>query len=226
MDELGVVVNHLRSEYFIAACPGDLVSVAVTTRRPVEPSLTDLVAEARRGEQLAWSTIVDRLQRVVWKTVNACTRDSALRQDAFAATWMRLAENIHKIDDPECLPGWLATTSRREVLNLIAKESRFIPTDPGSTTFAAMSATVEVDTEPVSSARRNAIRDAFQRLSLECRELLGALVLSDPPLSYAEVGELLGRPHGSLGPTKLRCLERLRRDPSIVALIRERRTHD
>ena len=84
-----------------------------------EQSLTGLVAGAIDGHADAWAALVARLERVVWKSVNMMTFDHEARDDAFAATWLRLAERLDTIREPEKLPGWLATTACNEVRQIL-----------------------------------------------------------------------------------------------------------
>ena len=84
-----------------------------------EQPLADLVAGALDGSSAAWNALVVRLERVVWKSVNMMTSDREMRDDAFAATWLRLAERLDTIREPEKLPGWLATTACNEVRQIV-----------------------------------------------------------------------------------------------------------
>ena len=83
-----------------------------------EQPLASLVAGAIDGHDAAWDALVVRLQRVVWKSVNMMTFDHEVREDAFAATWLRLAERLATIREPEKLPGWLTTTACNEVRSM------------------------------------------------------------------------------------------------------------
>ena len=190
-----------------------LVSASVGPAASEPHSLTELVERAQRGEQTAWIELVDRLERVVWKTVNMTTDDAEIRQDAAAATWLRLAENLGSIRDPDRLPGWMVTTARREVITHFRRNRLVLD---GRTARAEPPAT-QPGPEEQSEDRevREALRTAFGKLSEECQELLTLLILADPPLPYAAVEAQLGRPHGSLGPTRARCLEYLRQMPEL-----------
>jgi len=170
-------------------------------------TLDELVAGARRGDADSWNALVHRLERVVWKAVHLTTSDHELRQDAFAATWLRLAEHLHDIREPLKLPGWLTTTATNEVRKLArANRPQDVPIDswwgPASTSSGSSepnNRTIpSVDPSPIDMLVRAeagvAVRRAFARLSDECRQLLTILIVSDPSPSYAEVETLLGRP--------------------------------
>lgn len=181
--------------------------------------LAHLVAAALDRNEAAWAALVERLERVVWKSVNMMTTDRALREDAFAATWLRLAERLDTIREPQKLPGWLATTACNEVRQIVRQRSRqpVAGGDGMSDTVgfaAALAATAseapELDRELLADERARDVRAAFGRLDDGCRELITVLVLADPPIPYDEASALLGRPVGSLGPTRKRCLEKMR----------------
>ena len=183
--------------------------------------LASLVAGALDGHRSSWDALVDRLHRVVWKAVNMMTTDPDIRDDAFAATWLRLAERLDTIREPEKLPGWLATTATNEVRQIIRSRGRTelslnVSWRPGADDPATELGDRLVGdhgdhtTALVRAEQRAEVRAAFARLDDGCREIITVLVLTDPPLPYDEASEILGRPIGSLGPTRGRCLDKLK----------------
>jgi RNA polymerase sigma factor (sigma-70 family) len=182
-------------------------SLAVMTE-----GLTELVSQARQGDQGAWEALVTRLQGVVWRV----TADSGLathdRSDVLATTFFRLLEHLGNIREPEKLPGWLATTARNEVKQLYRSRSRVElhdDLDRGQVT------TTDLPGEALLAGELHAaLRGALAELGRPCRELL-RLVTAVPRLSYDEVGSTLGIPRGSIGPTRQRCLEQLRRSHQL-----------
>lgn len=186
-------------------------------RYPTGPELTRLVGAALEGDQAAWNALVDGLQRVVWKAVIMTTDDLDARADAFAATWLRLAERLATIREPEKLPGWLTTTAVNEVRQIVRQRGRghvslSTVTGDGAQEFGDVLVGDAGDhaDELVAAERRREVRAAFSRLDDACRDVITVLVLSDPPISYDEASERLGRPVGSLGPTRGRCLGKLK----------------
>ena len=181
--------------------------------------LSSLVAAALERDERAWNALVDGLQRVVWKAVNMMTTDHEIRNDAFAATWLRLAERLATIREPEKLPGWLTTTATNEVRQILRargiEEKRLASVggniDQPSTLLDALEGDPGDRAGDLAAADdRRQVRAAFARLDEGCRELITVLVLADPPMSYEEASEQLGRPIGSLGPTRSRCLGKLK----------------
>jgi len=184
--------------------------------------LVDLVSGALAGYEAAWAALVERLERVVWKSVNMMTFDREIRDDAFAATWLRLAERLDSIREPEKLPGWLATTACNEVRQIVRQRARQ-PVglgDAGSGTATGASGSL-LDTIPGDPGEHATnlmaaddaleVRRAFAKLDEGCREIITVLVIADPPLAYDEASTMLGRPIGSLGPTRKRCLDKMRK---------------
>jgi RNA polymerase sigma factor (sigma-70 family) len=188
-------------------------------------SLAELTSLALEGDQDAWRHLVERLERVVWKTVNMCTTDGDVRNDAFAATWLRLAERLHTVREPEKLPGWLATTAANEVRAMIRQRARTQPSanwDEIDDLFfrivgSAEQPLDELDRDLLRSEAARAVRIAFAQLDEECRTILTVLVI-EPDVSYRDASDRLGRPIGSLGPSRRRCLEKLRGHPSVRLL--------
>lgn len=184
-------------------------------------SIPDLVAASLDGDTAAWQRLVKRLERVVWKSVNMMTTDGEVRKDAFAATWLKLVERLDTIREPEKLPGWLATTATNEVRQIVRQRNRrdlHLDWSAPSTIEGGLSEVANADDSSrnlVRSEAQTAVRTAFSTLDDDCRQLLTVLVLSDPPMSYKEASDALGRPIGSLGPQRQRCLDKLRATPAM-----------
>jgi RNA polymerase sigma factor (sigma-70 family) len=175
------------------------------------PDFAQLVKLARDGDVAAKGVLVESLQRLVWYTIADFGLSREDRQDVFAGTFCRLFERLATIREPERLPGWIATTARNEAHTLLRARGRVVPTDEIGE---------RQDTEPPTDERmldrelRAAMVSAFQSLPLQCRELL-RLLTAVPRLSYEEISVLLAMPHGSIGPTRQRCLDRLRNMPDL-----------
>jgi len=185
----------------------------------VQHGVGDLLKAAHGGDALAWTEIVDRFERVVWATTYGFNFDEATRSDVFQLTWLRLLDNLDRIRNPERLAGWLATTARRECLTIVRQRNR--------TQLIAENEDQPANSDPLDQRLLDdelgrALASAFDALDVRCRELL-RLVLCEPPLGYAEVSEMLAIPIGSIGPTRRRCLDRLRAHPAMVQMRDEAR---
>ena len=176
-------------------------------------TLTRLLARAESGDDAAWNEIVDRFTNLLWSVTRSYRLADDKAIDVIQTTWMRLVENLGRIHDPERLAGWLATTARRECLRILRRSGRedvgrTDTTVPARLDRVATGATVDL---PILTDERNAqLWGCFSRLSERCQRLLRVLMAADPP-AYAEVSAALGLPHGSIGPTRMRCLDQLRK---------------
>ena len=166
----------------------------------------ELLARAAEGDQAAWNALVDRFSQLVWSIARGFRLDEATAKDVSQTVWLRLVENLDRITDPERLPGWLATTCRREALRVKAARDRMVPSE---FEYELVDASPSLEAMLVEDEEAREVVAAFSTLSEECQHLL-RLLGAEPPLSYEEISEILDRPIGSLGPTRARCLERLK----------------
>jgi RNA polymerase sigma factor (sigma-70 family) len=172
--------------------------------------LGSLVQAAANGDEPAWSALVDHFSGLLWSVAGAYGLPRADVDDVAQVTWLRLVEHLNDVRDPTRLGAWLVTTTRRECLSRARAIGREAPADSGS--FLSL----ESDSPSPESAVLESERDvmmwrAFRQLGGDCQELLRVLILAQPTLSYTEVADALGRPIGSIGPTRARCLDQLRR---------------
>jgi RNA polymerase sigma factor (sigma-70 family) len=170
-------------------------------------TLDELVRAASRGDQRAWNELVSRFEGLVWATALAHRLSRADAADAVQTTWLRLVEHLDRIRDPERLGAWLATTARNECLRTIRLRSREIASDDADV-FEAPSEEPS-ERRLVESERDEVLRRAFAKIGERCQALLRLLVSHEEP-SYETVGAALGMPIGAIGPTRARCLEKLR----------------
>jgi RNA polymerase sigma factor (sigma-70 family) len=124
-------------------------------------------------------------------------------------TWLRLVENIGRIEQPERIGAWLATTAKRESLRIIRSKARVTFDHEGLLQRPDVDAK-PLDAGPIAAESSEAVRRAFALLPPHCQRLLGLLAGDNPP-SYKEISKTLSMPIGSIGPTRGRCLEHLRR---------------
>jgi RNA polymerase sigma factor (sigma-70 family) len=166
----------------------------------------DLVARARDGDRDAWNALVARYARLVLAVARLHGVREADREDIAQVTWLKLAQHLDRLQNPDAVGAWLATTCRNESLRLLGKAAREIPTDD-----EAFDRIVDPDDLDEQVARRMPNRElwsAFARLSASCQLLLRLLILEEP---YPEIAKVMGKPIGWIGPTRGRCLEKLRK---------------
>ncbi|GIF22130.1 hypothetical protein Ate02nite_48600 [Paractinoplanes tereljensis] len=177
-------------------------------------SIGSLVREARCGDHHAWDELVHRYSPLLTGVCFRLRLSTAEAEDVAQAVWLRLVEHIAEIREPDSLPSWLATTARREGFRLMAARRRTVPHDPADTKLLSDATHENPDEQLIRSERRDALLAGFAELPLKQRLLL-QLLAHDPPLTYADISARTGIPIGSIGPTRARALERLRRTEPI-----------
>jgi RNA polymerase sigma factor (sigma-70 family) len=169
-----------------------------------------LLASAANGDQNAWNVLVERYNSLLWSVARAFRLDGDDAADVVQCTWLKLVEHLDRIDDPERLPAWLATTVRRECLQLL-RRTRRAGTVPDTDVLTEIADPAPpVDHNVLLAERDAALWQAFGTLGEQCQRLLRVLMASPPP-AYAEVAEALDMRIGSIGPTRQRCLGQLRK---------------
>jgi len=177
--------------------------------------LTEMVGRAAEGDREAWNWIVDHHSRLVWSVVRRFRLGDHQSADVVQTTWLRLVEHLSAIRDPCRLPGWLATTARNLSIEASRQAKQLQPLDDDCELPS-----VAEQPESVVLRREQAelVRDALERLSERDRQLLKA-VSSIPPMPYEEISRRFGMPIGSIGPTRMRALKRLRAELQTSGLV-------
>jgi RNA polymerase sigma factor (sigma-70 family) len=172
-----------------------------------DDDLIQVVVDARAGKSEAWEILVERFGGLVAAVARRCRLSEADVAEVGQTTWLRLVENIDRIEQPERLGGWLATTSRRESIRIATRQTSVPATD--AVFLIADEKADPLDAGLLRDEQVQAIRIAAERLPMRCQRLLG-LLMADDDLPYKEIGEQLNMPVGSIGPTRGRCLDHLR----------------
>ena len=181
------------------------------SQREGHTDLAALLGAASEGDQEAWNAITDRFTSLLWSVARSYRLGHDDAGDVVQNTWLRLLENLTKIDNPEALPGWLATTARREALGILRRRGRTVLTrDEDLGVDLADPASTELDSALLEDERDVELWASFAKLPERCQQLLRVLMACDRPV-YAEVSAAFDMPIGSIGPTRMRCLERLRK---------------
>ncbi|MET9069816.1 RNA polymerase sigma factor [Streptosporangium sandarakinum] len=170
---------------------------------------------ALAGDQAAWDTLVNRFSGPLWSVARAYGLSAADAADAVQGTWLRLLESLHTIRDPGRLGSWLFTTVRREA-SLLGRRSRgerpvADPADAGG--FRPGSSPAEDAPDPallvLSADEGRRLWLAVEAMQEPCRSLF-RLMATAPDAGVHQLAGRLGMPSGSYGPTRGRCLNRLR----------------
>jgi RNA polymerase sigma factor (sigma-70 family) len=183
-----------------------------------ESPVTALLESAAHGVESAWRELVERYAPLVSTVCGRHGLSGADAEDVSGEVWLQLVSKLHTIRTPEALPGWLTTTTRHECLTLLRRKQRQLPSDHE----IAADADPEAETSLLARERRDAVRQALARLPERERKLL-SMLFSDPPAPYTAISSALGMPVGAIGPTRQRCLARMRRSPALTALLLDER---
>jgi RNA polymerase sigma factor (sigma-70 family) len=180
--------------------------------------ITVLVERAAAGDSDAWEAIVQEHANLVRSVVCRFRLGTAETSDALQTIWLRLIENLHSLRDPVCLPAWLCTTARRVCIQTIHARDRNsqVARDAGVLANGGVRAYGDVlarDDGPeviaVKAEQSRALQHAVATLSERDQTLMRLLIEAERP-NYREIGQKLGMPIGSIGPTRARILARLR----------------
>ena len=200
--------NHPNATDRSPRVPGADPGAATPDERPAE-SLSVLVPAAAAGDQQAWDALVDRFSALLWSVGRSFRLGDDDAADVVQTTWLKLLENLERIEEPLALPGWLATTARREALRVVQRKGRDVPMRTEDLGVGLADPQVaELDTALLDDERDVALWSGFTQLSERCQQLLRVLMACDRPV-YKEVASAFGMPIGSIGPTRMRCLRTL-----------------
>ncbi|WP_141015114.1 RNA polymerase sigma factor [Nocardioides sambongensis] len=184
----------------------------------VTDPLSTIVSAARKGDQHAWDTLVDRFLPLVGAVVRGHRLNAADGDDVSQTVWLRLVEHLGDLREPAALPGWLRTTTRNECLRVLSARGRMRPTDPQDEAGGLDAIAEDVaESDLLAAERHRLLLAALAELPAARRDLL-LLLLEDPPVAYEEISRRLGIPVGSIGPTRARALDQLRRTASLRGL--------
>jgi RNA polymerase sigma factor (sigma-70 family) len=167
-----------------------------------------LVSEARQGNEDAIGQIVTELSPMLWQVARAAGLGRGDAEDVLQTVWMRLFAHLDAIHTSAALTGWLVTTTRREAWRVHAAGRRQLPADQEVLTALPDQGPGSEDLVIIDDQRRT-LWVAISQLSPRCQELL-RIVAFVPRPDYPAVAAKLGMPVGSVGPTRGRCLAKLR----------------
>ena len=184
-----------------------------------DPEVIDLVASASSGDSRAWDALVDRYAPLVRSICRKYQLGRTDADDVAQSVWLHLVDHLDHIRNAAALPGWLATTTRRECWRVMRTSGtpQKIIFEPNADRRRHEQCGAP-DQRLLEAERHAAVREAVTHLPREGQALI-AMLIADPPLPYAKISAKLGLPIGSIGPTRSRYLDKIRRYPAIAALI-------
>jgi len=172
-------------------------------------NVAGLVRRAADGDMMAWDRLVEQYARLIWSITVEFKLAESDAADVAQTTWLRLLEHIDRIEYPDRVGSWLAATARNECLRSLAARKRVVLSDDDGHLNSAFAHGPEIDERLLARERDETVRDAMSRLPRRWQRLL-EMLMADPPASYADISDELELPIGSIGPTRGRCLARLR----------------
>jgi RNA polymerase sigma factor (sigma-70 family) len=190
------------------------VSVTVTADQMSDETL---VLACRRGEASAWDALVNRYQRLIYTIPRRAGLDEDQAAEVFQRTFARLLESMDRIRQPGLIHAWLVTTARRETLQLLRVQRTEQSFSETSYPDHELKNEAIPDDKPLPNElleqleEQHLIRRAMAAMDQRSRDLLFLLYYHPQPMSYAEIAATLDIPEGSVGPTRARCLMKLRR---------------
>jgi len=185
-------------------------ALAFATRPAAETAVPasgpTLLARLAEGDEATWQVTVRRFEGLLRASARAVLRSDADVDEAVQRTWVLLLSNAARINDAECLPGWLATTARREALAIVRGQQRTVPSE--SVVDHVSPDDRDLATSMLEDELSRALNSAVDTLPDTQRRLVRALLRE--PASYDALSRELGIPRGSLGPLRGRAVRSLR----------------
>src|SRR5664279_153352 len=195
--------------------------------QPPDPMVTgcglvELVLAAKKGDRSAWNALVSRYSPLVDSVTRRYRLSRSDAEDVSQVVWLRLFENLTRLRETRALPGWIRTTAKNEALRVFASGLRAEPVDPSvlvALDLRNADQGMAVDNDLLRVERDHAIRDGLAELAPHQRNLL-ILLHTEPRASYQEISRTLEMPPGGIGPTRARCLNKLRSTRAVRTFLR------
>lgn len=188
--------------------------MSTRTERGQEPRVdppyhgdAELLKACREGDDAAWRELMRRYRDLIYSIPRRHGLDADDAADVFQTVVAALWKGLGGLRSEKALTRWIQVTTRRQSQRLAEKNRRHVADDELAQ-HPDPDQLVTERLEATEAAQR--VRRGLDRLGGRCRELLTLLYVEDPPMGYDEVGRRLGLPRGSIGPTRGRCLDKLR----------------
>jgi RNA polymerase sigma factor (sigma-70 family) len=184
-----------------------------------------LIALCLDGQEAAWEALIVRYQRLVYSIPLKAGLGPEAAADIFQSVCVRLLEHLGKLKDRDKLASWLITTTTRECWRFSNRQRREAPIGEGGEAGDAPPPLEVADERPLAEIehlqleQQQQVRQALESLPERCRALVELLYYADDRPTYEEISRRLDMPVPSIGPTRARCLEKLRR--SLLSLTGE-----
>src|SRR5262245_44561626 len=162
-----------------------------------------------QGDAFAWEALILRYRRLIYSVPVRFGFEEADAADVFQAVCLKLLEHLHEVKDERKISGWLATTTTRQCLHMKSLKYRETPSDDNKL-GEAPDPGLNLEEFRILIEQQQAVRDSVEELTGRCRSLIEMLYFDSRSPSYDDVSANIGIPVASIGPTRARCLEKLK----------------
>ena len=173
----------------------------------------ELIIACRRGDETAWSELVDRYQRLIFTIPRRAGLSEEQSADILQEVFLTLFEKLNEIEQPEKIRSWIVTTAKFKTWGAVRSEKSLCSPETEEKMAAEMANLP--DTLPLADAvlieleEQHLIRTALKEMEERCRKILSMIYLQDPAASYSEVAREIGVGETSVSPLRTRCLKKL-----------------
>jgi RNA polymerase sigma factor (sigma-70 family) len=162
----------------------------------------ELIASCLRGEQSAWTELIGRYQRLIYSVARGLCPGPEDCADVFQRVCMELYQSLGRIRNDQTLPAWLITVTKRSSYAVLRARKSTIPIEEFE---------VGCDVKIQQIEKAFAVERGVAELPERCRSLIELLYFDINEPSYELISQRLGMPVASIGPTRARCLEKLKK---------------
>jgi RNA polymerase sigma factor (sigma-70 family) len=188
-----------------------------TANQFVETADSELVKACLEGDATAWEALITRYQRLIYSIPlkSRLSHDDAA--DIFQTVCLKLYEKLASLRDHEKLSSWIITTTTRECWRLANRQRKEKPGNEAESEEAEeklqqlASASPLIDEQRILLEQQHAVRQAVGALPERCKDLVTLLFYRPEEASYTEIARQMNMPVASIGPTRARCLEKLKK---------------
>jgi RNA polymerase sigma factor (sigma-70 family) len=163
---------------------------------------SELIERCLKGDEEAWQLLIARYQRLVYSVGHTLCPNAEDLSDVFQQVWFELYQRLGELRNVDALPAWLITVTRRRAYALMTSRHNSAPLDEEQP---------EVSERLQQIENEHMLERALDQLSERCRKLIQLLYFDSKEPSYVEISQTMGMPQASIGPTRARCLEKLRK---------------
>jgi RNA polymerase sigma factor (sigma-70 family) len=179
-------------------------------KSPAERDDTRLVKECLAGQEEAWSALIEKYKSLIYSIPVKYGLPPHEAAEVFQGTCVELLTRLPELREPRALPKWLMQVAHHQCYQWKRQQQRVVSRD-ADTTLPEPTTPAIAESLVQQTQEEQMLREAMVKLSPQCRRLVELLFLETPPRPYAEVAAELGLAPGSIGFTRQKCIERLRR---------------